>query len=83
MKAWVLLFLLLAWLPLAVSQLQDSYKIDIQAIDPVQSILGPRRLISRAESRNALPTWVGMKRSSKGRPSAPNPVGNQHPPSRQ
>ncbi|GLU02383.1 hypothetical protein SLE2022_196350 [Rubroshorea leprosula] len=82
MKGQVLLFLLLAWLLLAVSQPQDFQKINVQATDSVHSNLRPRRLISRAESRNELPTWAAMKRNRKSA-SGPNPVGNQHPPSRQ
>ncbi|EOY34086.1 Uncharacterized protein TCM_041870 [Theobroma cacao] len=81
MRGQVLIYLLLVWLLLAVSQLQES-QINVQAIESVHFKLRPRSSMPKPRTRNALPTWVETKKIHKS-PSGPNPVGNHRPPSRE
>ncbi|XP_022755752.1 CLAVATA3/ESR (CLE)-related protein 46 [Durio zibethinus] len=81
MRGQVLVYLLLALLLLAASQLKGS-QINVQAIESVHFKLRPRSPMPSSHTRNALPTWVEMKKIHKS-PSGPNPVGNHRPPSRQ
>ncbi|KAG4198599.1 hypothetical protein ERO13_A05G096800v2 [Gossypium hirsutum] len=76
MREQLLICLLLAWLLLAVSQLQGS-QINVQAIESVRFKFRSRSPMPRPR----LPNWVEMKKIHKS-PSGPNPVGNHHPPSR-
>ncbi|XP_039043528.1 CLAVATA3/ESR (CLE)-related protein 46-like isoform X2 [Hibiscus syriacus] len=81
MRGQVLTYiLLLAWFLLIDSQLQGS-QIDAQAIESVHFKFRPRSLMSRLHARNALPTWVEMKKIHKS-PSGQNPLENHKPPSR-
>ncbi|XP_052883019.1 CLAVATA3/ESR (CLE)-related protein 46-like isoform X2 [Gossypium arboreum] len=84
MRDHVLIYLLLAWLLLIHYQLQGS-DISVQAIDSVPTVhfkFSTRRsLMPRSRVRNALPTWVEMKKIHKS-PSSPNPVKNLRSPSK-
>ncbi|TYH80821.1 hypothetical protein ES332_D03G158300v1 [Gossypium tomentosum] len=84
MRDPVLIYLLLAWLLLIHYQLQGS-EISYQAIDSVPTVhlkfSRPRSLMPRSRVRNALPTWVEMKKIHKS-PSGPNPVENRWSPSK-
>ncbi|OMO91271.1 hypothetical protein COLO4_18484 [Corchorus olitorius] len=81
MRGQVLIYLLLAWLLLAVSQLQNS-QINVQATESVHFKLRTGSLMPPSHAKTALPTWVEMKKIHRS-PSGPNPVGNHRPPSRQ
>ncbi|KAB2038504.1 hypothetical protein ES319_D03G149700v1 [Gossypium barbadense] len=84
MRDHVLIYLLLAWLLLIHYQLQGS-DISVRAIDSVPAVhfkfSTPRSLMPSARVRNALPTWVEMKKIHKS-PSSPNPVKNRRSPSK-
>ncbi|GAB4824377.1 hypothetical protein Ancab_007265 [Ancistrocladus abbreviatus] len=73
------ILLLLAWLLLAASQ--NHYTIiKVQATESVNFKLQPESSL-RSASEYDHPTRVEQKILRKA-PSGPNPIGNQHPPSR-
>ncbi|KAG8496350.1 hypothetical protein CXB51_007489 [Gossypium anomalum] len=77
MRDQVLIYLLLAWLLLIHYQLQGS-----EIMPTVHfKFSRPRSLMLSSRARNALPTWVEMKKIHKS-PSGPNPVENRWSPSK-
>ncbi|KAL9412930.1 hypothetical protein AB3S75_041566 [Citrus x aurantiifolia] len=79
MRGHSLVTILLAWLLLSACQQHYSNKVAVQAVESVE--FQPGQVGSRSQTRKVLPSWVERKKIRKS-PSGPNPVGNQHPPSR-
>ncbi|XP_044482423.1 CLAVATA3/ESR (CLE)-related protein 46-like [Mangifera indica] len=75
-------FILLACLLVAASQHQYfSTKFMVQSIGSVELNVITAKPSTRAHTGKVFPTWVEWKKLRRA-PSGPNPVGNQHPPSR-
>ncbi|XP_044505611.1 CLAVATA3/ESR (CLE)-related protein 46-like [Mangifera indica] len=74
--------ILLACLLLAASHHQFySTKFLVQAIPSVEFSVRTPQPSSMAHKGTVFPTWAERKKHRRA-PSGPNPVGNQHPPTR-
>ncbi|KAG4974034.1 hypothetical protein AAZX31_11G137100 [Glycine max] len=80
MRRQIFVYLLFAWLLLAASAL-NHVTASVQAMQSVHFKLRTLEANPKQQNGHVIPSWVEEKKNRKS-PSGPNPIGNQHPPSK-
>ncbi|RDY12580.1 CLAVATA3/ESR (CLE)-related protein 46, partial [Mucuna pruriens] len=80
MRRQIFVHLLFAWLLLAASAL-NHVTASVQAMQSVHFKLRTLHASPKTQTGHPIPSWIKEKKNRKS-PSGPNPIGNQHPPSK-
>ncbi|KAK7404588.1 hypothetical protein VNO78_05541 [Psophocarpus tetragonolobus] len=76
----ILVHLLFAWLLFAASALTANSAM-VLLLHSAHFKLRTLQASPKPQTGHAIPSWVEEKKNRKS-PSGPNPIGNQHPPSK-